>query len=235
MRLIRIELSLTLAVFIAGCGGTAGTTDSTTADTTATSVDSSPTTTPTTTVETPSTTLSPGTTGSPEAVSLDDLPAECIDPVKKFVIDIEPVVSVFDYEAGTLYDFEDMTIGLLPIATALYNQLQGTECLGTTGPIEGDAYPALIEFARQEAPGSVTWLEVQDEIQGLPSGETCSEYIESVQAFVDRGGTVFDLSRAERFLVYNQFGAVNAWCGLQTAGEYTNRPEVLAFMVLDPA
>ncbi len=237
MRFARFVVSVALVGLVVGCGATPGTTDSTAGESTGTSVGAGASSTTTSSIAAETTTTTPGfdTTVGSESVSLDDLPPECVEPIKTFVEDIEPVVSVFDYETGTLEDFEQMTIGLLPIVSALYGVLQATPCVGTTGPIQGDAYPALIAFAQQEAPGSVAWLEVQRDVQDYPYGEGCSEYIENLQTYVEQGGTVFDLTVAERFHAYNLFGSVMAWCPLQTGGEYSNRPEVLAFMVLDPA
>jgi hypothetical protein len=177
--------------------------------------------------------MSPGTTAGGDPLS--QVPAECLEPFQEFLSGMEPAASAYDFEAGGLHDWEQFMIALIPVATEMVTAYQETECLQATGSPDPGMYGAVLAWTQQNAPGSLTYLEVQEEMQemGLPSGEGCSDFLEIHEEYVARGGTVFDLTRAERFHVYSTFGAINQWCGLQTAGEYTFRPEVLAYMVLE--
>lgn len=237
MRPIRPLLVVVLFVVVS-CGGEASpqptdegsppdTTATTGSDVTSTTVITTETSTP----ESTSTTASPAasTTQDP-AQLLESLPPECVEPLKTFVIAIEDVVADYDYEAARLFEFEDLTIGLIAPFTAFAGALNAADCTSDEGPITDDAYPALIAFAEANAPGSVDYLRIQDEMQSLPAGESCTDYIDIVTDYVARGGTVADLTAAERFHAFGLIGSINAWCPLQTAGAFTTTSEMQAYL-----
>jgi hypothetical protein len=221
-----------LMLLVAACGdGNAGEAPSTSVPGSVTTTTRSVAST-TTAPQGSTTTLASVTTTSVTAATagsdpLGTVPAECIEPFQEFLIDLEPAASAYDFEAGSLHEWELFMIALVPVATELVGAYQQTDCMtADTGDVDPAIYPAVIEWTRQNAPGSLTYLEVTQEMAGLPNGDECSDYIGIHEDYVARGGTVFDLTRAERFHVYNTFGAITNWCGLRTAGEYTFRPEV---------
>ncbi|HEY6634467.1 MAG TPA: hypothetical protein VI141_02525 [Acidimicrobiia bacterium] len=232
------SLPLIVLLLLTACGGGASsqtTLDGSSADTTLGTVSdvtsTSVVTTETTTQTSTPTTTSPATSTTQDPASLlESLSPECLAALETFVIAIEDVVVDYDYDAARLFEFEDLTIGLIPPFTAFAGALQTAGCATDEGPITGDAYPALIAFAQQNAPGSVGYLQIQAEMQSLPVGESCSEYIEIVTEYVARGGTVADLTRAERFHVFGLIGSINAWCPLQTAGAFTTTSEMQAYL-----
>lgn len=229
--------TLSCLIFVAtACGGGGpGSTETTTTPPGATSS--------TTTVDSPTTTTTSvpaTTTTSPTVTTTADptssVPPECLEPFQQFLIDMELAASTYDFEGAGLHDWEQFTIAIIPAATEMVTAYGQTMCLDpTTGSPDPAIYAAILDWTQQNAPGSLTWLEVQEEMQemGLRSGENCSDFLEIHEEYVARGGTVFDLTRAERFHAYSTFGSINQWCDLRTAGDYTFRSDVLAYMVLE--
>ena len=213
-----------LALVLSACGGTSTASSSTAATTTTSTLPPATTTTAASTT----TTTAPATTTT--TLVEDTVPRECIDAIERYVVAIEDVVAAYDFERGSLEEFQTMTVGLIPAGTALVAELQGTTCLVTSGAFPPDAYSELLEFAQQEAPGAVTYLEVTHEMADMAVTGTCSTDIDTLQAYVDEEGTVSDLTRAERFHAFNLAGSINSWCGLQTAGAFLYSPAVQAFL-----
>lgn len=190
---------------------------------------------------TTTTTVSVDTTISAATVTtvtdpITAVPPECIEPFQEFLVGMEPAASAYDFETAGLHDWEQFIIAILPAASEMVEAYGQTSCLDpVTGSPDPAIYAAIVDWTEQNAPGSLTWLEVQEEMQemGLTSGESCSDFLEIHEDYVARGGTVFDLTRAERFHAYSTFGSINQWCDLRTAGDYTFRADVLAFMMLE--
>jgi hypothetical protein len=188
MLLVKLYGAALLAVLMIGCGIGESATTATTAvsETTTSTTTMSPPQTTSTSAPSTTTTASPSTTGDTGGNS-GDIPQECIDALNAYTIDIEEVVAGYDFENAGLREFEAMTIGLVPAASALVETLQGSGCLELNGPFSTGVYPALIDFAKKEAPGAVTYLEVQQAIAGMPLGGSCSDDIDALQAYVDGG------------------------------------------------
>jgi hypothetical protein len=154
----------------------------------------------------------------------------CIDAFVRFLVDVEDTVAGFDFAGASLEDYSSLSISLIPAVEALAGRAEGNRCAGRNGAPSAELIDPLIELARSEAPGSVAYLELLLAVSELRTSESCTEDIDALQTYVDAGGTIDDLTTAERWLAFDLATAINSWCSLQTAGEYLSRGEVERFL-----
>jgi hypothetical protein len=176
-----------LFLLLAACGS--GTSDTTSAD--------SPTTTEPEAVTTTEETSDPGSVGS-----FSDIPAACLDAFRGYLQEIEPFVEDFDAESATMAEFEALA-EQFEDATLQYED-DIADCPELDLETE-EAFAAMIDFARSEAPGTVAYFEfLQQFIGSVDSGDggtsasgNCDTDIAAIEEFVERGGTASDLTVAE--------------------------------------
>jgi hypothetical protein len=214
---------LLLAFLVVSCGGDAGI---------GTSLGSPNTTEPpepTTTTAAPTTTSPPVTTTSTAASAGSTYPAECLEAVRGFMIDIEPTVESFDFEGGDINAYLDLLTAQVPALTSLADRFLTAQCEMSEQLVTPQMADELMAFVEQEAPGTVVFLEIMS--GGRPErGDDCEAFTGAMQGYVDRGGVFADLTPAEKYDVANLYAAITNWCGLQTAGEYLSRPAVEGFL-----
>lgn len=90
--------------------------------------------------------------------SLDDIPGVCRDLMSDFLKDIEPIVSPIDWDNATLADFETISAEFEARADQFDSD---SDAAGECDDIEledDDSFNLLIEFAQDEAPGTVGFL-----------------------------------------------------------------------------
>jgi hypothetical protein len=212
-----------LTLLVLSCGGEAG------VGTSLGSPDTTAPPDPTTTTEAPTTTSPAVTTTSTAASAGSTYPAECLEALRGFMIDIEPTVESFDFEGGDINAYLDLLTAQFPALTALAERFTEAQCAMSDQLVTPEMADELTAFVEQEAPGTAAFLEI---ISGEPveRGNDCEAFTGAMQGYVDQGGVFADLTPAEKYDVTNLYAAITNWCGLQTAGEYLSRPEVEGFL-----
>jgi hypothetical protein len=145
---------------------------------------------------------------------------------------MEPVVRDIDFDTATFAELNEMS-GQLDERTAEFEATLERDCPNVGG--EG-AQQALLDLARSEAPGTVAYLEftfamlAQAGGEGSPVSGDCDTDIAAVEAIVDGGGTVADLTMAEVNRLTSLMTAIGRECPLEKATEFFERAEIEAFM-----
>jgi hypothetical protein len=177
------------------------------------------------------TTTAVGSESTGSTVAFEDLPAECRQAVGEFLQAIEPVVRDIDFDSATLEELDEMGTQLEQ-QTAEFETTLDENC-----PDIGlqDSQEALVDFARSEAPGTVAYLQFIVRMMGEPAeGEgvsgDCDTDIAAALAFINRGGTISDLTFAESNQLSALIGAISQECSLEKANEFFERADVQTFM-----
>lgn len=124
--------------------------------------------------------------------SLDDIPQVCRDLMSDFLKDVEPIVSPIDWDNATLADFETISAEFEARADQFDADSDATGECDNIDMEDDESFDLLIEFAQDEAPGTVGFLSFISEfvdaaataLDGGAAGssiETCDEAI----AFMD--------------------------------------------------
>ncbi len=90
--------------------------------------------------------------------SLDDIPEVCRDLMSDFLKDIEPIVSPIDWDNATLADFETISADFEARADQFDADSDATGECDNIDMEDDDSFALLIEFAKDEAPGTVGFL-----------------------------------------------------------------------------
>ena len=215
MQMRRLLAGILAATVLACSSGTASTT----------SVDA-----PVTTASAPVATADPGSVGS-----MSDMPAECVSAFRSYLQAIEPIVEGVDFESATQADFEALS-AQFEAATGDFEEETAT-CPELDLTAE-ESYATMIEFAEDEAPGTVAYFEfIQGFIGNIPTGVTgvtgsgdCETDIAAMQELVDRGGTVSDLTVAEGNEVTELLVAIGSSCSPARLNEFLAKEDVAAYL-----
>jgi hypothetical protein len=243
----RLAVATVAALTLAACAG--GDDDAeTAADTTvAASVEPSTTVTETTTVTTVPATTQPATThpaggdegdeGDDDVVIIDelsDLPEECRSALADFLRQVEPVVADIDWDTATLADFERINLELEDEGE-IFDQTT-EECGDFDFASDEESMQAMIEFAEEEAPGTVGWLEFIGEIAFAGDTDTgvamtCEEAIAYFDDLIAGGATTMnDLPVSELAGVTAALDVVTTDCDFEVMDEFLARDDVTAFL-----
>jgi hypothetical protein len=211
---------LTVVMVACGNGGTAtGATDATTSEASATDAPQASTPAGATTEASPTTTP-----------ILSDEEQGCVDAFMTYLVDIEDVVSGFDFAAATLLEYQDLLVKLVPAGQALAHRVKGMRCAVLDGTISAKLAPIIVDIARTEAPGSVPYLELLIASSELGIAGSCVKDIAALERYVDAGGTVRDVSVEERFHAFDLVMSINATCSLMTGGRFLSSNKVERFL-----
>jgi hypothetical protein len=245
------------SLVIAACSGGDGdadnitttpqTTASSPATSTTTTVTTAPATSPSTSASTtdpvvvqtttPSTVVDTGVETDEDVViidDLDDVPEECRAALADFLREIEPVVSEVDWDTATLADFETISTEIEDEGEAFD---QASEACDENFDFASDeeSIAAMIEFAEQEAPGTVGWLEYlsafasDDVAEGAP--ETCDDAIAYLESLIADGvATMNDLTPDQFGLVTASFNVISTECTPEQLDEFYAREDIAAFL-----
>ncbi len=153
--------------------------------------------------------------GASAAVSLDDLPSECRDALADFLRAIEPTVSEIDWETATLADMETMGTDIEAPGTELDTKLAEANCPDFEPDADDGSIAMMIEFAEDEAPGTVGWLTFISTLassvdeNGISEGSAdlptdCDGAIAYVEAATTQADSMMDLPLTE----FTNLGAV---------------------------
>ena len=158
------------------------------------------------------TTNAPADAGS--VGSVDDMPAECIDALREYLQAIEPVVEGIDFQSLTQNDFEAVSEDLEAATEGFEERTESCPDLDVS---TAESFSIIREFAEEEAPGTVAYFTfIEDFVGALESGGNasgdCETDIAAFQEFVDRGGSMADLTAAEVAEASTLISSIGANC-----------------------
>jgi hypothetical protein len=216
MKFSRMVTCSVLVLVIAACGGAASD-GSTTAPGVGTSLPDQ------TTVRADD----PGT-----VTDIDDMPAECVAAFSTFLQEIEPIVQDVDFDTSSMTDLEEMGTALDPAIDAFEVETADCPDLDLSNE-EGIAF--MMEIAERDAPGTLAyfaWLEEflasVDDSTSAVSGD-CETDIAALQAIVDQGGTMAEMTLGDVTAVTALMGALASECPPGRFQEFLEQPDVAAW------
>jgi hypothetical protein len=181
---------------------------------------------PTTT--TASTTTVASTTTAATAV-FADIPQVCVDAIQTYLIAIEEPLGVYDFETSGWYDYVELQLAMVAAQEPLADVLQAPACAEAAGLLNPENSTALLGWAETAAPGSVAFLEVSRDLNDM-SIVDCETSIGDLQAYVDRGGSVADISTVERWHAFNLVAYILTWCDLAIGHRFVSQAVVEDFI-----
>ncbi len=224
-----IRIAVLLALILAACGGGAGTSTTTAgADATTTA----PADEATTTAGVTDTTVDED---DGPTVGLDEIPQECLDALAGFLRVIEPIVEPVDWDNATMEDFEELGTAIEEETASYEEEITEAGCEEVDVDVDDEeAFQFMIDFAEDEAPGTVGYLTWIRGFLGTPTGTDasgdCETDIAAVQAVVDQGGTMSELPLTEVARIGGLMGSITSVCSAERASEFLSQPEVEEFM-----
>jgi hypothetical protein len=226
----------TIALLLASCvGGPGGPTSSSTGPVGAVS---STTVGPSTiTTEAAATTSAPATTTgespSTTAPALSEEAQACLDLVHDWITDIEDDVAAVDFATVGFHEYQLLLVQIVPGTQAMFDQFMELGCDQVDQEVLDPTSIDLIAWAEENAPGAVPYLEMQQVADDLDVVGDCISDVEALQAYVDGGGTVMDLTVRERIHAYNLAGSIIQWCSLEVGERFVSSAEVSAFLGIE--
>jgi hypothetical protein len=166
-------------------------------------------------------TVPAGDDGTIVVGSIDELPQECVDALADFLQAIEPAVSEIDWDAATVADFE-------AVSEEIADEGDAFDATGACGEFDlGDdeAIQSLIDFAEEEAPGVIGWLEFIQEVS-TPSDTgaaaeltTCDDAIAYMEDLLGDGVSIDDLPAADFAQASTALDVIFSECTEEQAAE----------------
>ena len=172
------------------------------------------------------TTNAPADAGS--VGSVDDMPAECIDALREYLQAIEPVVEGIDFQSLTQNDFEAVSEDLEAATEGFEERTESCPDLDVS---TAESFSIIREFAEEEAPGTVAYFTfIEDFVGALESGGNasgdCETDIAAFQEFVDRGGSMADLTAAEVAEAATLISSIGANCSDERFQEWSQDEDI---------
>lgn len=229
-------VALLLAAGLVGACATPGTSSTTsevdeavaTVPTVPTTVAEVTTTQPSSTTTIASTTTVASTTTAATAV-FADIPEVCVAAIQTYLIAIEEPLAVYDFETSGWSDFVELQLAMSAAQEPLSEVVQAPACTEAAGLLDPENSTALLGWAETAAPGTVTFLEVSRDLNDMSIGD-CETSIGDLQAYVDRGGTVADISTVERWHAFNLVAYILTWCDLAIGHRFVSQAVVEDFI-----
>jgi hypothetical protein len=223
---------------VGACAG--GTTATTTADNAAPST----TLAPSATTAGPATTTGVATTSAPATTAgnapvtsaaggMSEEAQACLETVHDWIVAIEDDAGAVDFETVSFHDYQLFLVQIVPSAQAMIDEFQERGCLTIDQEALDPASQDVIQWAEVNAPGAVEYLELQQADEELDVVGDCVSDVEAMQAYVDGGGTVMDLSVRQRIHTYNLAGSIIQWCSLEVGERFVSSAEVSAFLEIE--
>lgn len=219
---------LMLAALVAACGGD-GVDTTTTGEVGETTI---------TTETEPSTTIVEDTTTTDDddgpSVGIGDLPPECVDAFVGFLRLMEPIVEDTDWANVSMDDLEAMGTELEPLADAYATEIEDLDCDDVE--LEGDdeeSFQYMIDLARDEAPGTVGYLEWIRDIaigEGPEATGDCETDIAALESIIGGGGTMAELPLAQVSSVGALMTSITTACSPERSQEFFNQADVQEFI-----
>lgn len=176
-------------------------------------------------------------TGGASIRSLDDIPERCRDLMSEFLREVEPIVSPIDWETATFSDFE-------AIGPDFDNQSEAFDADFTEAGCDDldfvdNEFDLMVEFAENEAPGVVGYLEflsAMGEAGAASAGgepgdgafASCADGVAFVQVLMDTYDSFADVPATE-LLKFMQLTALYPSCTPEEL-DFLDSDEVNAFL-----
>lgn len=179
---------------------------------------------------------SPATDDRVMITSFEDIPQECLDLTAEFLRTIEPIVSPIDWDNGTMSDFESIAEAFETEAEAF--DVRSAEACASID-LADDGLSVMIDFAQEEAPGTVQFLTFLDALQNASLGlepslddeplafEDCAGAIEFIDALMESYDRIVDVPVADMLQVAN-VGSIFMSCTPEQQA-FFDSPEVTEF------
>jgi hypothetical protein len=163
------------------------------------------------------------------------MPEECIDALVNYLQAIEPAVEGVDFEDPTGPDIDALGNEIEQLTGDATAEFENLECPDPLGNDDEARFDAVISIAEQEAPGTVAYLEwVAAFAAGFGeasevSGD-CETDIGALQAMIDQGGTMSDLTMTQVIEVGSLVASISTSCSPERAEEFFAQESVTAFL-----
>lgn len=181
-----------------------------------------------------------------ETIEVDDfgdLPEECRNLFGDFLREIEPTVSEIDWDNATMADFETLTNQLQTQSDSFDDEITAANCDDYNIGESADSIQAMIDFAEDEAPGTVGYLEFLatflEDLSGDGSGPDmgaadvptdCEGAIAYIDALIAEHDTMMDMPVNSMMAVSTAVTNISANCPADQSQEFFARPDVTEFM-----
>jgi hypothetical protein len=221
----RFGIVLLLLVWACG-GGTSGTTTAASAETATTAAPAE------------TTTTAPAGDDGGELVSVDDVPAECVDAFVTYLKEVEPFVEGVDFQNLTQEEMEPIFTQLEGVNTSYDETLAGTGCEDINVDIAAEGAQAkMLALAEDEAPGTVSYLTFLFSFAGIGGGDggnvasgDCETDIDKMQVWVDGDKNMSQLTMGEVPEVFELLTAIQTECSVERFTDYFDNDDVTEFM-----
>lgn len=170
--------------------------------------------------------------------SLDDVPDVCRDLMSDFLKDIEPIVSPIDWDNATLADFETISAEFEARADQFDSDSAAAGECDNIELEDDDSFDLLIDFAQDEAPGTVGFLTFISQFVDAAAAamgdtatgagvETCEEAIAFMDELMENYESMEDVPVSE-LTAMADIATVIFTCSPEQMA-YFDSPEVNAF------
>ena len=162
---------------------------------------------------------------------IDDIPGECRDAFAEFLQAIEPSVEEVDWDNATMADFEALTTELETTTAGMQDEMDAAGCSDFDFAENEDSINAMIEFARDEAPGTVGYLEFlagfmedfSSGADGAPAADLpddCEGLKAHIEGVIAEHGKMSELPMDELMTVSTAMSEISTKCSLDEANEF---------------
>jgi hypothetical protein len=159
------------------------------------------------------------------------LPEACLDVLRTFLHDLEPYVESLDIDRMTQDDLDALATEIEAVNASLGSQNANCPEVDLSSRAN---LTAMREFAEREAPGTVpyfVWLEgLYAGIGGAAISGDCETDIATVQGFIDRVGSMDDLTMEETLTVVSLLSALDTECQPERLNQWFEAEDVLQWM-----
>ena len=167
--------------------------------------------------------------------SFDDMPQECRDLLTDFLKTIEPSVKDVDWATATVGDFQTISEDLAGEFDAMDQRVTESGCDAYDFAEDADSITPMIEIAKEEAPGTVGWLEflatLDDEpVVNADLPKDCDGAIAYVEDVITEGTTMNDVPFNQMTDLSQVLNTISTECDPAVVSEFFARPEISAFL-----
>jgi hypothetical protein len=176
-----------------------------------------------------------------EVDDFDDLPQHCRDAFADFLQQIEPTVSEIDWDTATMADFETLTTDLQAQSESFDEDMATAGCDQYEVGESTDSIQAMIDFAEQEAPGTVGYLEFLasflEDLSGIDGSlgaadvpTDCAGAIAYMEELMAEHSTMTEMPINDMMSVSAVVSTIGTACPPAQSQEFFARDDVTAFL-----
>lgn len=176
-----------------------------------------------------------------EVDSFTDLPPECVDLLREFLRDIEPVVSAIDWQQATIAEFESLGTDFEDVSRDFDAESTRLGCDRFDLTSEDAGFDEMIEFAESEAPGTVAFFEFLDGIRNLlPDASddgsaaggpgTCDDAVAEIESLADEYGQMTNVPASELARIGQLMSSLTTVCSIAELDTILERQDIADFL-----